>query len=136
MTTTIESSNFESFKLAPLSPTPQNVVLEQRDTENAKDPRAVNERRLVRKIDWHLVPPLCCLYLLAFLDRVNIANAKLYSLEKDLGLTGSQYNIALVMFFVPYVVFEIPANLLLKKLRPSIWRTSPPFPFQTLVNKV
>jgi len=78
------------------------------------------------KIDLRLVPPLCVLYLLAFLDRVNIANARLYNLEKDLGLVGNQYNIALIMFFVPYVVFEIPANLLLKKFRPSIWRTFPP----------
>ena len=84
--------------------------------------KQINERRLMWKIDLHLVPPLCILYVLAFLDRVNIANARLYSLEKDLGLLGHQHNICLVMFFIPYVVFEIPANLLLKKFRPSIWR--------------
>jgi hypothetical protein len=89
---------------------------------STQDPIFINERRLTWKIDLHLVPPLCVLYLLAFLDRVNIANARLYSLEKDLGLIGNQYNICLVMFFVPYVAFEIPANLLLKKFRPSIWR--------------
>jgi hypothetical protein len=89
---------------------------------SAQDGVSINERRLTWKIDLHLVPPLCILYLLAFLDRVNIANARLYSLEKDLGLLGNQYNICLVMFFVPYVIFEIPANLLLKKFRPSIWR--------------
>jgi hypothetical protein len=89
---------------------------------SAQDGVTINERRLTWKIDFHLVPPLCILYLLAFLDRVNIANARLYSLEKDLGLLGNQYNICLVMFFVPYVIFEIPANLLLKKFRPSIWR--------------
>jgi hypothetical protein len=89
---------------------------------SAQDPVSISERRLTWKIDLHLVPPLCILYLLAFLDRVNIANARLYSLEKDLGLLGNQYNICLVMFFVPYVIFEIPANLLLKKFRPSIWR--------------
>ena len=89
---------------------------------SAPEPVYVNERLLTWKIDFHLVPPLCVLYLLAFLDRVNIANAKLYNLSQDLGLVGNQYNIALVMFFVPYVTFEIPANLLLKKFRPSIWR--------------
>jgi hypothetical protein len=81
----------------------------------------IDERRLMWKIDLHLVPPLCILYLLAFLDRVNIANAKLYNMTTDLGLIGNQYNIALVVFFVPYVIFEIPANMLLKKFRPSIW---------------
>ena len=71
---------------------------------SAQDGVTINERRLTWKIDLHLVPPLCILYLLAFLDRVNIANARLYSLEKDLGLLGNQYNICLVMFFVPYVI--------------------------------
>ena len=94
------------------------------DAEKLKSTKdVINERRLMWKIDLHLVPPLCVLYILAFLDRVNIANARLFSLEKDLGLLGNQYNICLVMFFIPYVVFEIPANLLLKKFRPSIWRT-------------
>ena len=91
----------------------------------APEPVYINERRLMWKIDLRLVPPLCVLYLLAFLDRVNIANAKLYNLSQDLGLVGNQYNIALVLFFVPYVAFEIPANLLLKKFRPSIWRIAP-----------
>jgi hypothetical protein len=98
----------------------QDNVAEKR--LSAQEGVSINERRLTWKIDLHLVPPLCILYLLAFLDRVNIANARLYSLEKDLGLLGNQYNICLVMFFVPYVIFEIPANLLLKKFRPSIWR--------------
>ena len=94
----------------------------EKQLRTADLPVCVNERRLMWKIDLHLVPPLCILYLLAFLDRVNVANARLFSLEKDLGLVGNQYNIALVVFFVPYVVFEIPANLLLKKFRPSVWR--------------
>lgn len=95
------------------------------DTEQQRpEAKPINERRLMWKIDYHLVPALCLLYILAFLDRVNIANARLFSLEKDLNLTGNQYNICLVIFFVPYVLFEIPANYLLKKFRPSIWCTS------------
>jgi len=39
--------------------------------------------------------------VLAFLDRVNIANANVYGLAKQLHLTGNQYNVALVIFFVP-----------------------------------
>ena len=104
----------------------QNVDVPEKHL-SASEPVYVNERRLMWKIDFHLVPPLCVLYLLAFLDRVNIANARLYNLEQDLELVGNQYNIALVMFFVPYVLLEIPANLLLKKFRPSIWREFPRF---------
>lgn len=42
-------------------------------------------------------------------------------MNKDLGLTGTQYNIGLTMFFIPYAVFEVPSNMVLKFLRPSIW---------------
>ncbi|BGP47719.1 hypothetical protein JCM10450v2_003584 [Rhodotorula kratochvilovae] len=77
------------------------------------------EKRLIRKIDYKLVPFLSLLYLLSFLDRVNIGQARLDGLEKDLGLVGQQYNITLVIFFVSYVALEVPSNILLKKMRPS-----------------
>ncbi|KAM0787385.1 hypothetical protein ACM66B_003470 [Microbotryomycetes sp. NB124-2] len=77
------------------------------------------EKRLLRKIDLRLIPFLSLLYLLSFLDRVNIGQARLDGLEKDLNLVGNQYQIALVVFFVGYVVTEIPSNILLKRLRPS-----------------
>jgi len=75
----------------------------------------------VARIDFRIIPFLCILYLLAFLDRVNIANAKSFSLVSDLNLTGVQYNTALTMFFVPYIIFEIPSNIFLKRLRPNAW---------------
>lgn len=61
------------------------------------------------------------LYLLSHIDRGNIGNAKIEGMDKDLGLVGNQYNIASTMFFVPYIIFEIPSNIVLKKVRPSIW---------------
>ncbi|GKZ18658.1 hypothetical protein AbraIFM66951_007678 [Aspergillus brasiliensis] len=80
------------------------------------------ERKLMAKIDWHIVPCLCVLYLLAFLDRVNISNAAVLGLQTDLNIvTGTKYNTALTIFFVPYVIFEIPSNILLKKLKPHVW---------------
>lgn len=69
------------------------------------------------------------MYLLAFLDRVNIANAKSFHLSQDLKLTGNQYNTALTIFFVPYVFFEIPSNILMKRLNPNIWLSSLMFLF-------
>ena len=64
---------------------------------------------------------LCILYLLAFLDRANIGNAKIAGLTHDLGLTTSQFNATLTIFFVSYSAFEPLTNVLLKKLRPSIF---------------
>lgn len=65
---------------------------------------------------------LSVLYLISQLDRANIGNAKIEGMDKDLKLTGVQYNIALSLFFVPYILFEIPSNILLKKFsRPSVY---------------
>jgi hypothetical protein len=54
--------------------------------------------------------------------RVNISNALTMSLPTDLKLVGVQRNIALTIFFVPYIIFEIPSNLLMKKFSPHVWR--------------
>jgi hypothetical protein len=52
-----------------------------------------------------LVPIMAVLYLLAHIDRANIGNAKIEGMDKDLGLTGNQYNIATTLFFIPYIIF-------------------------------
>lgn len=51
----------------------------------------------------------------------NIGNARLAGLEKDLNMAGDQYNVALTIFFVSYIVFEVPANMALKYLSPRVW---------------
>jgi MFS family permease len=42
-------------------------------------------------------------------------------MNENLGLSGKQYNIALTVFFFPYALFEVPSNVVLKLIRPSIW---------------
>ncbi|EXJ79660.1 hypothetical protein A1O3_07940 [Capronia epimyces CBS 606.96] len=78
-------------------------------------------KKLIRKLDWTLLPFLALLYLLSFLDRTNIGNARLDGLEKDLGMAGLNYNIALAVFFPFYVAAEVPSNLMMRRTRPSIW---------------
>jgi hypothetical protein len=92
-----------------------------RTGDTAVLPPGVSERRLLTKIDLRVVPALSVLYLLAFLDRTNVANAAIFGLQKDLGLSNTQYSTALTIFFVPYVLFEIPSNVVLKRLKPHVW---------------
>ena len=61
------------------------------------------------------------LYVAAFLDRVNISNALTLGLQEDLKLKSDEANVALTIFFVPYVLFEIPSNVLLKRFKPHVW---------------
>ncbi|KAJ5095329.1 Major facilitator superfamily domain general substrate transporter [Penicillium alfredii] len=82
---------------------------------------SIDEKTVLRKMDIRLIPMLSILYLLAFLDRGNIGNAKIEGLLDDLHMSGPQYNWTLTVFFFTYCVFELPSNLLLKKLRPSRW---------------
>ncbi|KAF2093624.1 MFS general substrate transporter [Rhizodiscina lignyota] len=79
------------------------------------------EKRILRKVDWLLVPQLTILYLMAFLDRSNIGNAKIAGMTEDLKLVGLDYNIALTTFFVSYSLFEVPSNMLLKLVPAGLW---------------
>ncbi|CBF81477.1 allantoate permease family MFS transporter [Aspergillus nidulans FGSC A4] len=99
---------------------PDKEVEQQRiDHDVYIDPAA--EKALLRKLDLWIVPPVMLLYLLSFLDRVNIGNARLYGLEEDLGLEGDQYQIAVSILFVTYILSELPSNLVIKKFTPSRW---------------
>lgn len=62
------------------------------------------ERRIVRKLDLHLLPLLALSYYLNSLDHSNMGNAKTDGLEKTLGLSSNQYNIALCVFYITYVL--------------------------------
>ena len=79
------------------------------------------DRALLWKLDLRLIPWLCLLYLISFLDRTNIGNANLDGLKESLHITGGQYNAALSIFFVSYALAEPITNVLLKRLRPSVF---------------
>ncbi|SAM04889.1 hypothetical protein [Absidia glauca] len=78
-------------------------------------------RKLLWKLDLRIIPWLGILYLLSFLDRVNIGNAKLAGLQADLHVSDDAYNWALSIFFIGYIIFEIPSNMMLKKIGPNRW---------------
>lgn len=97
------------------------------------DPKEIE--RIWKKVDWHVMPVAMMLYLASYIDRyvpfdvflvvmltchfsANIGNAKVLGLQKSLQLTNNQYNLALSIFFVGYVIYETPSNILLKKISP------------------
>ncbi|KAF9890473.1 hypothetical protein FE257_005878 [Aspergillus nanangensis] len=77
------------------------------------------ERRLRLKIDFYIVPTVALLYLFCFIDRANIGNAKLAGFEEDLGLKGNDYNAVLSVFYISYIIFEIPCNVACKWMGPG-----------------
>ena len=79
------------------------------------------ETAIRRKIDIHTVPLVTLLYMLCFLDRANIGNARIQGLEKDLGLQGLQFNWALSIFYIVYLLVEVPSNIILKRVGPKFY---------------
>ncbi|KAK6196939.1 HIR complex subunit [Pestalotiopsis sp. IQ-011] len=103
----------ETFRVLGLSPA---------DADFYNNYGEEKRKKLTRKVDLRLIPMLAFLYLICHIDRANIGNAKIEGMVEDLNMTGVQYNIVLAIFFIPYVLFEIPSNILLKKFkRPSAY---------------
>ncbi|MCJ1233596.1 hypothetical protein MMC14_001554 [Varicellaria rhodocarpa] len=80
------------------------------------------ERALVRKIDFRLLPMIILMYIMNYLDRNNIASARLAGLETELNLSSVQYNTAVSILFVGYLLMQVPSNLFLNKIgKPAIY---------------
>ncbi|KKA27258.1 hypothetical protein TD95_004094 [Thielaviopsis punctulata] len=99
------------------------------------DPAA--EKKLLRKLDLYIVPTVSVLYLFCFIDRANIGvylelwnqdllsvnnslgNARIAGMGDDLKFTGNDFNIVLSVFYISYILFEIPVNMLCKYMGPG-----------------
>jgi MFS transporter, ACS family, tartrate transporter len=78
------------------------------------------EARTIRKVRIRIIPVIFLLYIVAFLDRINIGFAAL-TMNKELAITAQQYGLVSGIFFIGYFLFEIPSNLLLHKIGARIW---------------
>lgn len=67
------------------------------------------DKRILRRVDWHVLPWLAILYAWSLIDRTNIANARIEGMQAELGLSiGARYSIALLIFFPFYFVSTGP----------------------------
>ncbi|KAF3769457.1 putative MFS transporter [Cryphonectria parasitica EP155] len=87
------------------------------------------EQRLVRKLDWIILPPLVFAFLALQLDRGNIGAAYTDGFAFDVGITQDQYNTGNTLFSVGTVVLQIPSNLILYRIGPTIWVVAQIFAF-------
>jgi len=78
------------------------------------------EKRTIRKIEIRLLPFLFILYIISFVDRINIGFAAL-TMNKELAITSQQFGFAAGVFFFGYCLFEVPSNLLLHRIGARIW---------------
>jgi D-galactonate transporter len=78
------------------------------------------ERTTLRAVAWRIVPFLCLLYVLNILDRANVGFARL-AMQDDLGLSKAAFDLGYGMFYIGYIFFEVPSNLLMKRIGARIW---------------
>ncbi|KAL9055628.1 MAG: hypothetical protein Q9162_003438 [Coniocarpon cinnabarinum] len=84
------------------------------------EPVAKDEARLVRKFDRHILPLVFVLYVLAFLDRSNIGNARIAGMSRDLDLYGNRYQWFLTIFYIAYILAEVTV-VFYKIFPPHYW---------------
>jgi MFS transporter, ACS family, tartrate transporter len=87
--------------------------------QNATAVHAI-ETSTIRKVRIRIIPFIFILFVVAYLDRINIGFAAL-TMNKDLGITSQQFGLVAGIFFFGYFLFEIPSNLLLHKIGARIW---------------
>ena len=79
----------------------------------------------MRKIDFRLLPVLATIYSFALIDRVNLPNARIAGMDVDLELSvGNRYSLISMIFFVPYVICQFPANIVIRKVGAGLWLPS------------
>jgi len=94
------------------------------DIDAGFDPEFV--KRVTRKVDWRLIPVLTCMYAVSLIDRTNLSYARQANeahMDKELGTGGNnmRYSIITAVFFVPYIILEIPSQLGLRQFGARYW---------------
>ncbi|KAG8956088.1 hypothetical protein FRC03_010968 [Tulasnella sp. 419] len=80
------------------------------------------ERQTIRRIDLRLIPILSLLYAFSLIDRTNLGLIRVAGMDRALGLSiGNRYSIVTLLFFVPYIIFELPANIYIRKVGVSLF---------------
>ncbi|PWW75906.1 MFS general substrate transporter [Tuber magnatum] len=111
-----EKVNYNNLDGSGAVTPPQSSSVE----ESGVDP--VYEKKLIRRVDLHLIPILAAIYSVSMIDRTNISNAAIAGMMADLKLNvGDRYSIALLMFFIPYFLFELPSNIVLRRVGSAVW---------------
>ncbi|KAL1865061.1 hypothetical protein VTK73DRAFT_5516 [Phialemonium thermophilum] len=122
MTDLIErkDSNTEHVEKSPYL-RPDELPLPEPLAHLTQDEQRQMERRLTRRLDSTLLPVVFLLFLLNILDRNNISSAKVVGLTDTLNMTNSEYNTCLLMFYIGYVLTQVPSNMIIGKVRPSYY---------------
>ena len=121
----------EKHLIDPNTPTPSPPELDETSQPTDRAPHfdehgnfverpPAELRKLMWRIDFRVIPSVAILSWLGSLDTI-LSKAKLFGLEKDLHMVGTDYNTLALMNTITSLIFHLPSNLVVTRLRPSLW---------------
>ncbi|KAG9696083.1 major facilitator superfamily transporter, partial [Aureobasidium melanogenum] len=81
---------------------------------------AVLNKKVLKKLDWKFLPCITAMLLMNYLDRINVSNARLAGMQADLGMNDVMWSTGISMFYVGYIISQIPANVIIAKGNPRV----------------
>lgn len=95
---------------------------EKASAESSHGLDAAAQKKVIRRIDTRLLPILGLMYSISLVDRTNLGLALVAGMQEQLQLqVGDRYTIIVMIFFIAYIIFEIPSNLILPKAGCANW---------------
>ncbi|KAK5941537.1 hypothetical protein PMZ80_006816, partial [Knufia obscura] len=88
-------------------------LFEDHDINEIVDP--AEQKRVVRKVDWFIIPMIAVNYIFFYIDKTTLSYAALYGIREDLNLTGSQYSWLSSIFYFGFLAWAFPTNFLMQK---------------------
>ncbi|RYP34304.1 hypothetical protein DL767_004298 [Monosporascus sp. MG133] len=117
--TTQSTKSLPAAEIPDETLSPKNTANGRRDYAGAQAKTDLEEIRLVRKLDYRIMPILWLMYFFNYVDRGALAQARLNNLEDDLGMAGNDFNVAVSVLVVGYILMQVPSNMLLTRFYPG-----------------
>ncbi|THG95272.1 hypothetical protein EW026_g6352 [Hermanssonia centrifuga] len=115
VTDTLAAQHHLAFKSDQVDTGAQLVAGQQFDLDPAES------LRIRKKIDWHIMPLMCTLYWVQFMDKTTLGSSAILGIREATHLTTNQYNWLGTIFYLSYLVFEYPQNLALQRFPVGKW---------------
>ncbi|KAL4916123.1 major facilitator superfamily domain-containing protein [Aspergillus aurantiobrunneus] len=77
-------------------------------------------KAVLRKLDWYFLPCVTMMLLMSYLDRINVSNARLAGMQEDLHMSDTTWSAGISLFYVGYIISQVPANVIIAKGKPSV----------------
>ncbi|CAG9948409.1 unnamed protein product [Clonostachys rosea f. rosea IK726] len=77
-------------------------------------------KAVLKKLDWRFLTVITLMLLMNYLDRINVSNARLAGMQKDMHMSDVEWSAGISLFYVGYIISQVPANVIVAKGRPRI----------------